>query len=181
MDPYTRPVADMYRKYLSKHVKAVDSAVRPIYDKHAAPLVNNTRQFFQQKAAQVRQSFDDGFAELVSLANKRCESSKKEIESAPVMIRKRMRNVCNDPAVVIRDALRMITVMFLILLRRPIWNTFWGTLRMVTGLIWYLLSFGFLRTKKPPLNGKTTGEAQESNDLDTSVHDQNAKMDETAQ
>lgn len=149
MDPYTRQAGDFYRATLEKHVKAADAAARPLYDKHVAPVVADAQLFQRQKSAEFWKMIDDGFEELVSLAQKRCKTSKKEIEKAPAMIRERMQKVCKDPSVVIRDALRMLAVIIIILLRKTIWRLVWGTVRVCFQVIWYFVSFRFLRSSRP--------------------------------
>eukprot|EP00977_Amphora_coffeiformis_P000164 scaffold48_cov161-Amphora_coffeaeformis.AAC.12 len=150
LDPYTRPVGKFYRDYLSRYVRAARAAVRPVYDQHLAPVIADAHLFRRQKTAEFQKAVDDAFDELVSLANKRCKLSRKEIDSAPKMIRDRMRKVCKDPAVVIRDALRFFVVLLIIIFRKAIWNVIWGTVGWNARLIWYFISFGFLRKKKSP-------------------------------
>ena len=153
MDPYTRPVGDFYRNYMAQHVKAAGDAMQPVYDRNVAPMVTETENYRRQKTNELWKAFADAFDEIVSLANKRCELHKKEIDTAPTMIRNRMQNVCKDPAVVIQDGLRMILVLLIIIFRRSIWSVIWGAIKMTTRSIWYVVSFRFLRSSKPKTEG----------------------------
>ena len=145
VDPYTRQMSEFYRANVEQHVRAADAAARPIYnkhvvpvyDKHVAPVVADAQLLQRQSTEQFWKLWDDGFKELVSMAQKRCKTSKKEIDKAPTMIRERMQKVCQDPAVVIGDALLVLTVIIAILLRKPIWKLIWGTIRAVFSVIWY--------------------------------------------
>lgn len=155
MDPYTRHVGDFYRANLEHHVKAADAATRPIYDKHVAPVVAEAQILQRKKIVEFWKMIDDGFHELVSMAQKWCKTNKQEIDHAPAFIRERMQKVCKDPAVIIRGALRILAVIVIILLRKPIWNFIWGTVRVVFRVIWYFVSFRFLRSRRPIPNNVT--------------------------
>ena len=170
LDPYTRPVGKFYRDYLEKHVKAAHAAVQPIYDKNVAPVIVDAELFRRQKTAEFQKALDDAFDELVSLAKRRCKSSHREIDLAPKMIRDRMRNVCKDPAVVIRDALRFFFVLLLILFRKVIWKFTFGTFLWSARFIWYIVSFGFFRKKSSPAS---------QTDVDTNVEPM--KVEQVAQ
>lgn len=148
LDPYTSAVGRFYHNHLEGHVKAAEAVVRPVYDKNVAPFIASAQRFRRQKTVELQKALDDAFEDLVALANKRCQSSRKEIESAPKMMRDRMRNVCKDPAVVIRDALRFFAVLFIILFRKVIWRILWGSVRWCRGVCLYFLTFGFFRKKR---------------------------------
>lgn len=180
IDPYTRPVTDLYRDYMSEHVKAAGDAIQPVYDKSIAPVVAEADLFRRQITNEFWIAFDDAFDQLVSLAKDRCKMSRKEIEAAPAMVRSRMQNVCKDPAAVIGDGLRMIVVLLIIIFRKTIWNLVWGTIKLTASSIWYIVSFGFLRSSSsnPPAIDTEEDTDDIEKDTDEIEEDTNEKLDE---
>jgi DNA repair exonuclease SbcCD ATPase subunit len=144
--PCTRPVVEFYDKHLSSHVEKIVSELRPHYQK--------AEDFVLRMISQARAKLLDWFDQLVALARQRCTSSRLQIEQAPSMVRKRFESVCKEPEVVIKDALRMMAIILIILLRRTIWGILWGLIRLTVAVPWYFLTFRFLRKSAAPANGE---------------------------
>lgn len=149
VDPHIRTAAKFYDDHLSVHVQAADAVLRPLYHEHVAPHVAEGQHWFRQKKVEVVKTFDDSFNDLVSQAKRQCKVSRVEIESAPEFIRKHVRNACKYPDTAIRVTIKMIVILFVFLLRKPILRLVWGTVTFVVRFILYVISFGYLGRSKP--------------------------------
>ena len=167
VDPYTRPVGHLYQAHLAQHVNAAGAAARPVYDKHIAPVVAEVQSVQRQKSSELRRMLNDAFDGVMSSAKETCRAHKKQIEKTPAMIRNLLSIACDKPEETIWFFCGVIVILVLLLFRKTIFKLAWDTMRIIFRVVWYLMTFGCFRSKRPlpnleeNINPKVGGETAE--------------------